>query len=123
MALVPERLNPFSKKEKLPTEIRKTFEVSPGLKETGIQEVEVDFPATAKDAQGPQGQPLIQTPQTQPLTIQVPAPSAETLKQIVKLSKEETSPWNAAFWLRAIKRAIFLGKQVIFGQPKANQPV
>ncbi len=124
MALDVERLNPFRRKEPL-SEVKTTFEATPEMEGMGIKNVENDFPATAKDAQGPQGQPLIQTPQTQPITIQINAGSLEELEMAKKASAdaEETGPWNIRALIRAVKIAFHRGKQVIFGPPKVNQPI
>lgn len=122
MALISvERI--FGRKEVV-TERPETLEFPTALtKEAGIEKVETSFPATAKDAQGPQGQPLIQTPQTQPLTITIPVPNREVLEQDLKTSKDETRFGNAFFWIRAIQKAIHFGKRIIFGTPKVSQPV
>ncbi len=99
-------------------------EIPPDLQDVAKQ-VETSFRATKQDAQGPNGQPLIQTPQTQPLTVTI-APNEEALKQMTKGNLEEAgplTPLNAMWWARAVEKAIHFGKQVIFGQPKVNQPV
>lgn len=119
MALFPERL--FGRKKETVTFRPEAPKISENLaRETGVEKVETAFTANIKDDKG---QPLIQTPQTEPLTIKIQAASTEELKEAKKGSIEETRPWNARFWIRAIKRAIHFGKQVIFGSPEINQPV
>ena len=123
MAIDVERLNPFKRRKESFSETRTKFEVTPEIEGMGIQNVETDFPATAKDAQVSQGQPLIQTPQTQPLTIQVS--SMEELEKAKKASTnaDETGPWNIRALIRAVKIAFHRGRQIIFGSPKVSEPV
>lgn len=65
-----------------------------------------------------QGQPIIQTPQTQKVTITIPATSEEELKTKAKGSKDDTVSWNASFLLRLFKKAIHFGKKVLFSPVK-----
>lgn len=118
MALFPERI--FGRKDVV-TERPETPEIPvPLARESGIEKVETSFPATAKDAQGP---PIIQTPQTQQVTIAVPAPSKEALEQIRKTANKDETPFgNALYWIRAIQKAFHFGKRILFGSPKVNQP-
>lgn len=60
------------------------------------------------------GNPLITTPQTQAVTITIPAGSEEELKLETKGDIEETKTWSSAFWWRAILKAWHFGKDVIF---------
>lgn len=118
MALFPERL--FGRRKETITYTPEAPKISENLsRETGIEKVETAFTANIKDDQG---QPLVQTPQTQVVTVQVPASQAQ-LTQTVKGPKDEARTWWALFWIRAIQKAIHFGKQVVFGSPKAGQTV
>lgn len=57
------------------------------------------------------GQNLISTPQTQTITIQLPADQPQ-LKQAAKGSINDSLTWFASFWLRIFKKAIHFGWKV-----------
>lgn len=58
------------------------------------------------------GAPLIQTPPTQVVTIQIPA-SPIQLADWSKGSPSQSLTWFATFWLRIIKKAFHFGWRVI----------
>lgn len=75
------------------------------------QPVPVNF---SKQVSDDAGRPLIQTPQSQVITIQIPADKV----QLESASKGDTGSavtWLAAFWLRMIKKAVHFGWRIIKG--------
>lgn len=58
------------------------------------------------------GQPLIQSPQTQVVAIQIPADQAQ-LMTTSKGSVANSLTWLAVFWLRMIKKALHFGWKVV----------
>lgn len=112
MALFPERL--FGRRRETITYTPEAPKISENLtQETGVEKVETAFTANIKDDRG---QPLIQTPQTQVVTVSVPT-NQVALTQTAKGSKSKSITWWALFWLRAIQKAIHFGKRVVFGTP------
>lgn len=83
---------------------------------TGLQVVQKNFKAQIKDDHG---QPLIQTPPTQVITIQPPA-NGVALADWSKGSTNSSLTWLGAFWLRIIKKALFFGWRVLGTQEKTN---
>jgi len=84
---------------------------------TGVQVVQKTFKAQVKDDKG---QPLIQTPPTQVITITPPADDT-TLTTWSKGSTNSSLTWLAAFWIRVIKKAIYFGWKVVGkGQPNVS---
>jgi hypothetical protein len=81
------------------------------VKEAGIETVETAAPANLKDGK----RDLVISPETQAQTIVIPK-SQEELATLAKGSKEESSTWFGASWLRALKMAIFRGIKIIFGK-------
>jgi hypothetical protein len=61
-----------------------------------------------------QGQPLIQTPQSQVVTITLPK-DPEVLEIEAKGEIDETSTWSASWWLRLIKKAYLFGWKIVTG--------
>ena len=107
MALFPEREAPAPVKERpeevSPLTIERKEVVSP---------VPVNFQKQVNDDVG---QPLIQTPQNQVITIQIPSDPV----QLESASKGDTGSavtWLAAFWLRMIKKAVHFGWQIVKGR-------
>lgn len=116
MALFPERF--FGRRKETVSYTPEVPKISENLaRETGIEKVETAFTANIKDDRG---QPLIQTPQTQTIAIQVPATQIQ-LTQTAKGPKDEAVTWWALFWIRAIQKAIHFGKQVLFGSSPKTQ--
>lgn len=61
------------------------------------------------------GNNLIQTPQTQKVTIKIPVDSKEALEETVKKGdKENSKTWWAATWIRTILKALFNKKEVTY---------
>ena len=109
MALFPERL--FARRKETITYTPEAPKISENLtRETGVEKVETAFTANIKDDAG---KPLVQTPQTQAVAIQVPAPQVQ-LAQTAKGPKDEALTWWALFWVRAIQKAIHFGRKVLF---------
>jgi hypothetical protein len=75
----------------------------------GMKVVQKNFTAQVK---GDKGQPLIQTPPTQVITVQPPADST-TLTNWSKGSVTSSLTWLGAFWIRVIKKALYFGWRVI----------
>lgn len=110
MALFPERF--WGHRKETITYTPEAPKISENLeRETGVEKVETAFTANIKDDRG---QPLIQTPQTQAVTVSVPAPQI-VLTQTAKGSKNEAITWWALFWIRAIQKAVHFGRRIIFG--------
>lgn len=94
--------------------------------ESQITERLDEFPETIQQVQGAKpiaktfksqvvsdsGQPLIQTPPAQVITIQPPY-TQTTLTSQAKGSKSFSLTWLSAFWLRMIKKAIHFGWKVV----------
>ncbi len=94
-------------------------EIPPELERGGIvQKVPSQFQAQVNDDSG---KPLIQTPQTQTVTIQIPA-SQQQLEDWSKGDSENAITWFAVFWIRLIKKAIHFGWRMIkkITSPKEN---
>jgi hypothetical protein len=68
------------------------------------------------------GAPIIQTPQSQAITIELPAEPSD-LKATSKGSPDEAITWFAATWVRMFKKALHLGWGVISGRRKQSVPV
>lgn len=95
------------------TERKEEFVIPETLqKKTGVQVVQKNFKTQIKNDNG---QPLIQTPMTQVITIAPPADSA-TLAGWAKGSTFSSLSWLATFWIRIIKKAMLFGWKVIGGQ-------
>lgn len=86
------------------------MEIPPELERGGtVTRVPSQFQAKVVDDTG---KPLIQTPQTKTVTIQVPA----TQKQLEDWSKgdsENAITWFAVFWIRLIKKGLHFGWRMI----------
>ena len=86
------------------------MEIPPELERGGmVQQIPSQFTAQVSDDSG---KPLIQTPQTKTVTIQIPA----TQKQLEEWSKgdsENAVTWFAVFWIRLIKKGFYFGWRMI----------
>ena len=60
------------------------------------------------------GNPLIQTPQTQNVTVTIPT-AQEALEKLAKGSTDDSGTWWAAWFLRLIKKAAHFGWRVVTG--------
>jgi len=81
------------------------------LHSSGAQIVQKNFTAQIKNDKG---QPVIQTPPTQVITVQPPYDDTTLTKQS-KGSVTSSLTWLSAFWIRVIKKAIYFGWQVVGG--------
>lgn len=76
------------------------------------QPVPSQFKAQVNDDKGV---PLIQTPQNQVVTVEIPTDQA-TLTSQAKGSTDDSSTWSAAWFLRLIKRALHFGWKIVLGR-------
>ena len=78
------------------------------------KEVVTPTPSTfTQVVKGNNGKPLIQTPKTADVTIEIPN-DQETLTSLAKGKVSDSITWFAAFWLRVIKKALYFGWRLIF---------
>ena len=87
------------------------FIVPETLNQSGVKVVQKSFTAQVKDDKG---QPLIQTPPTQVITVQPPADDT-TLTTWSKGSITSSLTWLGMFWIRVIKKALYFGWRVVGG--------
>jgi hypothetical protein len=105
MALSPER-EPLQIEER-PEEFP---EIPIAVEHKGVvTPTPTQFTAQVRDDKG---RPLIQTPASQAVTIQLPSDKAR-LTAFSKGTPDEAITWFATFWLRMLKKAILLGWRVI----------
>lgn len=103
----PEKEKPAVPKE---VEVRpEEAEVPPHVERLGVKPAPSQVTAQVTDDAGRQ---LIQTPATQAVTIQIPAPQAQ-LADWSHGSPSSSLTWLATFWLRMIKKALHFGWRVI----------
>jgi hypothetical protein len=108
MAATPETLRPEVPQIK---EINNEAEFpAEKLQNAGVQVQQVvkTFKAQVKDDKG---QPVIQTPPTQVITVTPPADDT-TLTTWSKGSISSSLTWLGAFWIRVVKKAFHLGWKV-----------
>lgn len=113
MAVSPE----VEKAEPQVQERKEEFIVDETLKQAGVKVVQKNFTAQIK---GDKGQPLIQTPPAQVITVSPPA-DTNTLDLWSKGSVSSSLTWLGTFWIRVIKKALHFGWKIISGS--ANPPV
>jgi len=65
------------------------------------------------------GRPLIGTPSTEPVTIELPG-EKEQLSALSKGTPDEALTWFAASWMRVFKKAVIFGWRVVTGGRKQN---
>jgi hypothetical protein len=87
------------------------FIVPETLQQSGVKVVQKNFTAQVKSDKG---QPLIQTPPTQVITVTPPADD-KTLTDWSKGSVTSSLTWLGMFWIRVVKKAIHFGWQVVTG--------
>lgn len=108
MAATPEILRP----EPQVQEVKEAeFIVPETLSQSGVKVVQKNFTAQVKNDKG---QPLIQTPPTQVITVAPPADDT-TLTGWSKGSITSSLTWLGMFWIRVIKKAIHFGWRVVGG--------
>lgn len=105
MAASPEVLKPESQIQ----ERNEDFIVDETLSKAGVKSVQKNFSSQVKSDKG---QPIIQTPPTQVVSVQPPYPQGVLTKQ-AKGPTSSSFTWLAAFWLRIIKKAIHFGWKVV----------
>jgi hypothetical protein len=113
MAATPEILRPEGPQIQ---ERQEEFVVPETLQKSGIKVVQKTFKAQSSDDKG---QPLIQTPPAQVITVTPPADPA-TLALWSKGSTSSGLTWLAAFWLRIIKKAMHFGWRIIGDSKPSN---
>lgn len=79
------------------------------IERSGVRQTPVNFTASVQDDSGRQ---LINAPQAQNITIQIPANQTQ-LETWAKGSSENSLTWYGLFWLRLIKKAILYGWNVV----------
>ena len=87
-------------------------EVPLEVERAGIKPTPAQFTAQVTDDKG---QPLIKTPQTRVVTIQVPATQTQ-LDTWAKGPIENALTWFAVFWIRLIKKAFHFSWRLISGK-------
>src|SRR4030042_3062462 len=97
-------------------EIPDTPEILPEIEKGGVIKKQDDFSAQVTDDKG---RPLIQTPQTQSVTVQIPANQSQ-LDTWAKGSPDNALTWFAVFWIRIIKKALHFGWRMIQGRKIKN---
>jgi len=107
MAATPEIPKPEPQAQEINKEAE--FIVPETLRQSGVKVVQKTFKAQVKSDTG---QPLIQTPPTQVITVQPPADNP-TLVTWSKGSITSSLTWLGAFWIRVIKKALHFGWQVL----------
>lgn len=107
MATTPEILKPEATKIQ---EKQEEFIVPETLQQAvpGIKVVQKSFTAQVK---GDKGQPLIQTPPAQVISVTPPADQT-TLKGWAKGSITSSITWLGMFWIRIIKKALHFGWKI-----------
>jgi len=105
MAATPETLKPETPQIQ---ERQEEFIVPENLQSTGVKVVQKNFTAQAKNDKG---QPVIQTPPTQVITVKPPYNQTNLVAQ-AKGSVTLSLTWLSAFWIRIIKKALHFGWQV-----------
>ena len=91
------------------SERQEEFIVPETLQQSGMKVVQKNFKAQVNDDKGA---PLIQTPPTQVITVNLPSDQATLTKQAGG-SVASSITWLAAFWLRVIKKAMHFGWRIV----------
>ena len=114
MAATPEVLRPEQPQVQNIKEAE--FIVPENLQQSGVKVVQKNFTAQTNDDKG---QPLIQTPPTQVVSITPPADDT-TLTTWSKGSISSSLTWLGTFWKRVIKKALHFGWQVVSGSKEPS---
>lgn len=97
-------------KPPVPEEVQeRVTEIPPEIERADAQRVPAQVTAQVTDDKG---QPLIQSPATKTVTIQIPA-SQSQLDDWSHGSITSSLTWFANFWLRLIKKALHFGWRII----------
>lgn len=106
MATTPE----ISRPEAQIQEVKEVeFIVPETLQQSGVRVVQKNFTAQVKDDKG---QPLIQTPPAQVITVTPPTDDT-TLAAWSKGSITSSLSWLGMFWIRVIKKALHFGWRIV----------
>lgn len=108
MAVTPERKELEKIIEHRPEDVAIPERIE---KKEGVIPRQTQFTAQVTDDSG---KPLIQTPKTKVVTVQIPANQTQ-LDDWAKGSPTNALTWFAAFWLRMIKKAVHFGWKVVRG--------
>lgn len=106
MAATPEIPRPEQPQVK---ERQEEFVVPETVQSSGVKVVQKTFKTQVSDDSG---QPLIQTPPTQVITVTPPADDT-TLTAWSKGDTTSAKTWWAKFWLRVIKKAMHFGWKLV----------
>lgn len=90
------------------------FVVDENLSKSGVKTVQKVFQAQVKDDSG---QPVVQTPPTQVVSVQPPYDQV-TLTTQAKGPVSSSLTWFSAFWVRVIKKAMHFGWKIISHTPQ-----
>ena len=116
MAATPETLRPEVPESQVQEHVEEFPETIAQIQGAqGIKVVQKSFKAQVNDDKG---NPLIQTPPTQVITIQPPFDQV-TLTQQAKGNITSSATWLARFWLRVIKKAFHFGWKIVGGTTNA----
>ena len=109
MTATPETEKPqIQPQEGIVKEIPEVPEIPSHLEQQGVVARPVQITAQVSD----QVKSLVQTPQTQTVTITIPT-TQQQLTDWSKGSLSDSLTWFALFWLRMIKKAVHFGWRVI----------
>ena len=111
MPLFPEKETITERADERAPEIPERIE-----KTTGVTPVQTQL-KPKQIVRDDRGKPLIQSPQAQTVTIQIPI-GTQTLSGYAKGSADDSITWFGVYWLRLIKKALHFGWQVIFVRGK-----
>lgn len=106
MAATPEVLRPEAPQIQ---ERQEEFVVPETIQQSGVKVVQKNFKAQVSDDNG---QPLIQTPPTQVITVTPPA-DLETLTAWSKGDTTSGKTWLGAFWIRVRLKALHFGWKIL----------
>lgn len=109
MSLFPER----------ESKVKPVEERAEGISPLTIERKEVIQPKVTqftKQVADDNGKPLIQTPESKEIKIELPA-SPDRLEKVSKGSASDSLTWFASFWLRIFKKAIHFNWKVFQKHP------
>ena len=112
MAATPETLRPEAPQQQIQERVEEFPETIQQVT-GGIKVIPKNFQAQVSDDKG---QPVIQTPPTQVVTVQPPYDQA-TLTTQAKGPITSSTTWLSAFWIRVIKKAFHFGWRIVGVNP------